>query len=153
MVLGIDPGLQRTGWGIVIVENNTLKYVSHGVIKTDSNADLGIRLKEIYEGLWQVLQTYQPNEAAVEETFVNQNPLTTLRLGMARGVALCTPAVFGINVYEYSANKVKKSVVGAGHADKNQVMTMVKMLLPALKEEISPDSSDALAIAICHSNH
>jgi crossover junction endodeoxyribonuclease RuvC len=152
-ILGIDPGLQRTGWGIVQSCGNSLSYIAHGVVETNPKAALPERLNTIYQGIMQVLQQFQPQEAAVEETFVNQNPTSTLKLGMARGVALVTPASFGLAVSEYSANKVKKSVVGNGHADKHQVAQMVALLLPLMPKNVVADAADALAIAICHAHH
>ena len=152
-ILGIDPGLQRTGWGIVQSLGNSLSYVGHGVIETNIKASLAERLNTLHQGIMNVLQQFQPNEAAVEETFVNKNPASTLKLGMARGVVLFTPASFGLPVSEYSANKVKKSVVGSGHADKSQVAQMVALLLPAMPKNVTADAADALAIAICHAHH
>ena len=152
-ILGIDPGLQRTGWGIVQAQGNSLSYVAHGVIKTDAKAELANRLNTLYQELLIVLQQFQPYEAAVEETFVNQNPASALKLGMARGVVLFTPASFGLKVAEYSANKVKKSVVGSGHAEKQQVALMVALLLPTMPKGVVDDAADALAVAICHAHH
>ena len=141
-ILGIDPGLQRTGWGIVQAQGNSLSYVAHGVIKTDAKAELANRLNTLYQELLNVLQQFQPHEAAVEETFVNQNPASALKLGMARGVVLFTPASFGLKVAEYSANKVKKSVVGSGHAEKHQVALMVALLLPTMPKGVVDDAAD-----------
>jgi crossover junction endodeoxyribonuclease RuvC len=152
-ILGIDPGLQRTGWGIVQAQGNSLSYVAHGVIKTDAKAELANRLNTLYQELLNVLQQFLPHEAAVEETFVNQNPASALKLGMARGVVLFTPASFGLKVAEYSANKVKKSVVGSGHAEKHQVALMVALLLPTMPKGVVDDAADALAVAICHAHH
>jgi crossover junction endodeoxyribonuclease RuvC len=152
-ILGIDPGLQRTGWGIVQSLGNSLSYIGHGVIETNPKAPLAERLNTLHQGIMNVLQQFKPNEAAVEETFVNKNPVSTLKLGMARGVVLFTPASFGLPVSEYSANKVKKSVVGSGHADKSQVAQMVALLLPAMPKNVTADAADALAIAICHAHH
>ncbi len=152
-ILGLDPGLQRTGWGIVQSFGNSLHYINHGVVETNAKAPLAERLNSLYQGIILVLRQFQPEEAAVEETFVNKNPASTLKLGMARGVVLFTPASFGLVVSEYSANKVKKSVVGSGHADKNQVAQMVAMLLPSMPKNVTADAADALAIAICHAHH
>ncbi len=152
-ILGIDPGLQRTGWGIVQSDGNSLRYVAHGVVQTNPKASLAERLNTLHQELMKVLYQFQPQEAAVEETFVNQNPASALKLGMARGVVLFTPAAFGLDVYEYSANKVKKSVVGSGHAEKHQVALMVSRLLPAMPKGIVDDAADALAVAICHAHH
>ena len=152
-ILGLDPGLQCTGWGIVQKKENSLSYVAHGVVKTDAKLTLAERLNTLYQELSKVLEQFQPQEAAVEETFVNQNPVSTLKLGMARGVVLFTPASFGLGVWEYSANKVKKSVVGSGHAQKHQVAQMVSWLLPAMPKNVVDDAADALAVAICHAHH
>ena len=152
-ILGLDPGLQRTGWGVVKSCGNSISYLGHGVIETNSKDFLSERLNSLHQGIIQVLQQFRPNEAAVEETFVNSNPTSTLKLGMARGVVLFTPASFGLPVSEYSANKVKKSVVGSGHADKHQVSQMVFLLLPTMPKNVKADAADALAIAICHAHH
>lgn len=150
-IIGIDPGLQRTGWGIIDVQGNKLTHISHGVIATDSKAPTPERLKKIFDELTQMITLWQPDEAAIEETFVNKNPASSLKLGLARGVAMVAPAKAGINVAEYPANLVKKSVVGAGHAEKEQVQAMIKILLPGV--EASSDAADALAVAICHAHH
>jgi len=155
-LLGLDPGLQHTGWGIVDAHGNPpgsrLSFVAAGAIHTDPKRELAERLVEIHEGLKQVIDLYQPTEAAVEETFVNKNPTSTLKLGLARGVVLLTPATYKLPVAEYPANLVKKSVVGAGHASKDQVQMMVRVLLPASSAQ-GPDAADALAVAICHAHH
>jgi crossover junction endodeoxyribonuclease RuvC len=122
------------------------------VITPSTTGELGARLAELSRSLSHILESYQPDEAAVEETFVNKNPTSTLKLGMARGVVLCAPALFQIPVFEYGANKVKKSVVGVGHAEKHQVITMVQRLLPTMNA-LSSDAADALAVAICHAHH
>ena len=150
-VIGIDPGLQRTGWGIIDVSGNSLTHISHGVVTTDSKCPTSERLIKIFDGLMQMMTLWQPDEAAIEETFVNRNPASSLKLGLARGVAMVAPAKMGIIVAEYSANVVKKSVVGAGHAKKEQVQAMIKILLPGI--EASHDEADALAVAICHAHH
>ena len=151
-IIGIDPGLRRTGWGIVESDGVRLSYVSSGMIAADVDNDLAVRLREIYDGLSAVLSAHAPREAAVEETFVNENARATLKLGQARGIALLAPAMKGLRVCEYTPNLVKKTVVGAGHADKRQIQMMVGMLLPKARFE-SADEADALAIAICHANH
>ena len=151
-IIGIDPGLRRTGWGIVESDGVRLTYVSSGLITSDAENDLAYRLRELYEGITGILTTWQPAEAAVEETFVNENPKATLKLGQARGMALLAPAMKGLKVAEYPPNLIKKTVVGAGHADKKQIQVMVGFLLPKARFE-SADEADALAIAICHSNH
>ena len=150
-ILGLDPGLRLTGWGLIECHGNRLKHIAHGTIKVNTKQDLDLRLKDLFEGLSQVIQDLQPHEAAVEETFLNKNPATTLKLGLARGVVMVAPAAQGIRVGEYSANHVKKTVVGAGHADKEQVKTMINYLLPACGD-LTYDEADALAVAICHAH-
>lgn len=152
-ILGLDPGLRHTGWGLIKVQGNSLTPVAQGTVNTDTKFSLAERLNTLYQGLIDVLQTHQPDEAVVEETFVNTNAVSTLKLGMARGVVLLAPASQNIPVFEYSANKIKKSVVGVGHADKNQVLIMVQRLLPTLQSSLKPDAADALAAAICHAHH
>jgi crossover junction endodeoxyribonuclease RuvC len=151
-ILGIDPGLRRTGWGVVESDGNRLVYVACGSVEPPDSLPLASRLLAIHEGLAAVLGEFKPAEAAVEQTFVNKDGVATLKLGQARGVAMLAPAMFGISVAEYAPNQVKKTVVGAGHADKNQVMVMLKILLPKA-EPASPDAADALAIAITHAHH
>ncbi len=150
-IIGIDPGLQRTGWGLIDVQGNRISHISHGVVATGAKSPSARRLAEIFDGLMQQMKIWLPEEAAVEEVFVNKNPASSLKLGLARGIALLAPAKFGIPVSEYPANLVKKSVVGAGHAEKEQVQMMIRTLLPGV--EASPDAADALAVAICHANH
>lgn len=150
-LLGIDPGLTFTGWGVVDAEGNRLSHVANGVIRSGAG-ELAIRLTRVYEGLQEVLTTYCPDAAAVEETFVNRDGQSTLKLGQARGIAMLVPALAGIPVAEYAANSVKKSVVGYGHADKIQIGHMIGVLLPGAIVE-SADSADALAVAICHAHH
>jgi crossover junction endodeoxyribonuclease RuvC len=151
-ILGIDPGLRRTGWGVIESEGNRLTFVGCGSVEPPDNLPLASRLLAIHEGLAAVLNDYRPAEAAVEQTFANKDGVATLKLGQARGVAMLAPALFGISVSEYAPNQVKKTVVGAGHADKNQVMVMLKLLLPKA-EPSSADAADALAIAITHAHH
>jgi len=151
-ILGIDPGLRRTGWGVIESDGVRLGYVASGHITSDGEADLAWRLRELYEGILGVIGTWKPIEVAVEETFVNENARATLKLGQARGMALLAPAIKGLAVAEYPPNLVKKTVVGAGHAEKRQIQTMVGFLLPRAKFD-SADEADALAIAICHANH
>lgn len=150
-ILGLDPGLRHTGWGIVDKEGAKLKFVAAGVINPDTTLDLADRLAELHNCLRKVITQWCPDEAAVEETFVNKNPNSTLKLGQARGVVLLAPAIHGIKVAEYTPNQIKKMVVGAGHAEKSQVDLMVRTLLKTAPEKMPPDASDALAIAICHS--
>ncbi len=151
-LLGLDPGLRHTGWGIIEAEGNRLRHVADGALHPDPTLALAERLVQLYHGLGEVIARYRPSEAAVEETFVNKNPTSTLKLGLARGVVLLCPALAGLKVAEYPANLVKKSVVGAGHAGKEQVQMMVKVLLPGAALE-TPDAADALAVAICHAHH
>jgi crossover junction endodeoxyribonuclease RuvC len=150
-VIGLDPGLQNTGWGIIDITGNRLTHVADGTVRTKRTDSLAWRLRALHEGLAEVLTFYGPDESAVEETFVNKNPATTLKLGEARGVVLLAPALAGLPVAEYSANRIKKSVVGVGHAGKPQVQMMVQRLLPGCDFD-SADSADALAVAICHSH-
>ena len=149
-LIGFDPGLRLTGWGVIEVEGNRLRHVGHGVIKVTTTGSLAERLNELFDGIATVVEAQRPVEAAVEETFVNVNPGSTLKLGQARGLVLLAPARAGLPVFEYAANLVKKSVVGAGHADKRQVAMMVGRLLPGV--EASADAADALAVAICHAH-
>jgi crossover junction endodeoxyribonuclease RuvC len=151
-IIGIDPGLRRCGWGIIESEGNRLRFVACGTITPKVTGALADRLAELYAGLRALIELHRPDEAAVEETFVNAGPRSALQLGQARGVALMTPASMGLVVGEYAANLVKKSVVGTGHAEKAQVQTMVKLLLPTADFE-GADAADALAIAICHAHH
>jgi crossover junction endodeoxyribonuclease RuvC len=151
-LIGLDPGLRNTGWGIIESSGSRLRYVADGAVHTDSDRPLAERLVQLHEGLSAVIAAYRPVAAAVEETFVNKNPTSTLKLGLARGVALLVPALAGLAVAEYPANLVKKSVVGAGHAGKEQVQAMVRILLPGCLTETA-DAADALAVAICHAHH
>ena len=151
-ILGIDPGLRRTGWGVIDIEGNRLAFVGCGSVEPSEQLPLASRLLAIHEGLAGVLGNFQPAEAAVEQTFVNKDGVATLKLGQARGVAMLAPAMFGISVAEYAPNQVKKTVVGAGHADKNQIQLMLKILLPKAEPK-SADAADALAVAITHAHH
>ena len=151
-ILGLDPGLQRTGWGVVESEGNRLRHVAHGVIATEAKATTARRLTQIFRGIEEVFDAHAPAAAAVEEVFVNKNPGSTLKLGQARGVALLVPAMRGVPVAEYATNLVKKSLVGAGHAEKSQVAHMVRLLLSAAGP-LEADAADALAVAICHAHH
>ena len=150
-LIGLDPGLRLTGWGVIDVDGNRLRHVAHGVVKVPADQSLAERLCVLFEAIAAVVAVQQPTEAAVEETFVNVNPGSTLKLGQARGVVMLAPARAGLPVFEYSANLVKKSVVGAGHADKHQVAMMVGRLLPGVVA--TADAADALAVAICHAHH
>ncbi len=148
-IIGIDPGLRQTGWGVVESLGNSLHFVASGTVTSDAKMNLASRLCQLHEGLAQVLHLYQPHEAAVEQTFVNKNAAATLKLGQARGIAMLVPARAGLPVSEYAPNAVKKAVIGAGHGDKHQIKLMVAMLLPKAQFD-SDDAADALAIAICH---
>ena len=150
-LIGLDPGLRLTGWGVIEVDGNRLRHVAHGVIKVAVDGTLAERLHDLFEGLVAVIVEHKPLEAAVEETFVNINPGSTLKLGQARGVVVLAPARAGLPVFEYAANLVKKSVTGVGHADKRQIAMMVGRLLPGV--EATADAADALAVAICHAHH
>jgi crossover junction endodeoxyribonuclease RuvC len=150
-ILGVDPGLQRTGWGIIVSKSNQLSFVDCAVIATDNTLPMAERIKQLHDGLTVVIAKYLPVEAAVEETFVNVSGSSTLKLGQARGGILLTLSLNLLPVYEYSATMVKKSVVGSGHADKTQIAMMVKTLLPASNAK-QADAADALAVAICHAH-
>jgi crossover junction endodeoxyribonuclease RuvC len=151
-ILGIDPGLRNTGWGLIVSEGSKLSFLACGRIESDAACDLAGRLRQVHEGLSRVIAQWSPDEAAVEETFVNRDPQSALKLGQARGIALVVPALAGLSVAEYAANLVKKTVVGVGHADKRQVQAMIRVLLPKA-EAGSADAADALAVAICHAQH
>ncbi len=151
-IVGIDPGLQKTGWGIIEAVDNRLKFVACGLIKTNASWGLPERLKQIDDGMAAMLAEFHPIEAAIEETFMNNNPASALKLGQARGVAMVAPVRYGISCAEYPANLVKKSIVGAGHAAKEQMGMMIRTLLPTCGD-IGEDEADALAIAICHAHH
>jgi crossover junction endodeoxyribonuclease RuvC len=151
-IIGIDPGLRRTGWGIVESLGNTLRFVAAGTVRSDETCDLAARLCQLHEGLSAVLHAHMPHEAAVEQTFVNKDASATLKLGQARGVAMLVPALAGLPVAEYAPNQVKKSVIGVGHGEKRQIHMMVKVLMPRAVFD-TDDAADALAIAICHAHH
>ncbi|UTW58110.1 crossover junction endodeoxyribonuclease RuvC [Kordiimonas sp. SCSIO 12603] len=151
-LLGLDPGLQKTGWGIVESRGTRLTHIANGVVKSSPKKSLAERLVELHDGITEVITEWQPASCAVEETFVNKNPTSTLKLGQARGIALLVPSMAGISVAEYTPNHVKKSVVGVGHAAKEQVDAMVQVLLPGITIN-GPDAADALAVAICHAHH
>jgi crossover junction endodeoxyribonuclease RuvC len=151
-ILGVDPGLRNTGWGLIEVTGSRLAYVACGSVKTETGTALAERLAIIHRALAKLIVDERPDEGAVEETFVNRDPQSALKLGQARGVALAALSVGGLPVAEYAANLIKKTVVGVGHAEKDQVAMMIKMLLPA-SEARTPDAADALAVAICHAQH
>jgi crossover junction endodeoxyribonuclease RuvC len=154
-LLGLDPGLHVTGWGMVESDGNRLRHLAHGIIVTGERDPVPLRLKSLYDALLALCQTWQPEEAAVEETYVNRNGSATLKLGYARGVILLVPTLSGIPVAEYGAKTVKKSVVGIGNAAKTQVAMMVRRLLPDVAHQHTEtlDATDALAVAICHAHH
>ena len=150
-VIGIDPGLRRTGWGIVDTEGSVIRHVANGVCLSEGT-ELAARLLSLYAALTRVIRLYRPESAAVEQTFVNKDAAGTLKLGQARGIALLVPAQAGLPVAEYAPNAVKKVVVGVGHAEKAQVAHMVRLQLPGVTLA-GPDAADALAIALCHAHH
>lgn len=152
IILGIDPGLQRTGWGVIAQNGNALSLVACGVLKSDAEDGLAYRIKLLGDGLHDVIARYKPQESAIEETFVSVNGQSTLKLGQARGALLLTLAQANLPIAEYAATKVKKSIVGAGRAEKNQVAQMVQILLPGCGK-FGADAMDALAVAICHAHH
>jgi crossover junction endodeoxyribonuclease RuvC len=151
-IIGIDPGLRRCGWGVIETSGNRLSFVAAGTVTPPVEGSLAERLALLFAGLGEVLDRFTPQEAAVEETFVNSGARSALILGQARGVALLAPAVRNIDVSEYATNLVKKSVVGTGHAEKSQIQLMVKTLMPAADFK-GADAADALAVAICHAHH
>jgi crossover junction endodeoxyribonuclease RuvC len=151
-IIGIDPGLRRTGWGVIESLGNSLRFVAAGTVRSDDKADLASRLCQLHDGLADILHLHAPVEAAVEATFVNKDAAATLKLGQARGIAMLVPARGGIAVAEYAPNAVKKAVIGVGHGEKRQIHMMVKVLMPKAVFD-SDDAADALAIAICHAHH
>ena len=151
-LIGLDPGLRRTGWGVIDAASGRLSHVANGAVVSDADAPLAERLKQIHLGVIEVIRLWRPEAAAVEETFVNKNPASTLKLGQARGVVMLAPALEGIPVAEYSPLKIKQSVVGGGHASKEQVQAMVRVLMPGVTLN-GADAADALAVAICHAHH
>jgi len=150
-IIGIDPGLRRTGWGVIDYDGVRLGFVACGSVESDRAQSLGVRLRQLFDGLSQVLAQLEPMEAAIEQTFVNRDAGATLKLGQARGIAMLAPALLGLPIAEYAPNAVKKTVVGAGHAGKDQICAMVGHLLPRANFE-SADEADALAIAITHAH-
>jgi crossover junction endodeoxyribonuclease RuvC len=151
-IIGIDPGLRRTGWGVIECNGPRLSYLACGMVTSDAGLPLPSRLAMLFEGLGDIIARWTPQEAAVEETFVNRDGAATLKLGQARGIALLAPARAGLPVAEYAPNMVKKTVVGTGHAEKLQIRAMIGFLLPRA-ELTSDDAADALAIAITHAHH
>src|SRR6056297_691090 len=150
-VLGIDPGLRNLGWGVIDVEGSRLAHVANGICHSEG-ADLAGRLLSLHRQLTGIVERHAPQAAAVEQTFVNKDGAGTLKLGQARGIAMLVPAQFGLAVGEYAPNTVKKTVVGVGHAAKEQVAHMVRVQLPGV-DLAGPDAADALAVAICHAHH
>ncbi|RIK86427.1 MAG: crossover junction endodeoxyribonuclease RuvC [Hyphomicrobiales bacterium] len=151
-IIGIDPGLRRTGWGVVETLGNSLRFVASGTVRSDDKADLASRLCQLHDGLSAVVHAHMPHEAAVEATFVNKDATATLKLGQARGVAMLVPALAGLAVAEYAPNAVKKAVIGVGHGEKRQIHMMVRVLMPKATFD-GDDAADALAIAVCHAHH
>jgi crossover junction endodeoxyribonuclease RuvC len=151
-IIGLDPGLRNTGWGVIESEGTRLVYVADGAVHSDADLPLAERLLQIHTQVLSVLKDFEPDEAAIEETFVNVDARATLKLGQARGVIMLAPALLKIPVSEYAPNHIKKSVVGSGHAEKDQIKHMVKILLPRAQMKTA-DSTDALAIAICHAHN
>ena len=151
-ILGLDPGLRRTGWGVIATEGQRLSFIACGSVNSTPSLPLAERLRQLHDGLDAVAREYAPDEAAIEETFVNKDAQATLKLGHARGVAMLVGALHGLGVSEYAPNLVKKTIVGAGHADKMQIHAMVRVLLPKADPQ-SDDAADALAIALTHAQH
>ena len=150
-LLGLDPGLRKTGWGVIDIDGSRLTHVANGTITSDAKLGLAERLLQLHQGIDEIITGFEPEEVAVEHTFVNKDPVATLKLGQARAMSLLVPAQRGLSVFEYAPNHVKKTVVGHGHADKAQIAAMVVRLLPRC-EVTGPDAADALAIAICHAH-
>ncbi|MDX0447736.1 crossover junction endodeoxyribonuclease RuvC [Sinorhizobium medicae] len=151
-IIGVDPGLRRTGWGIIETLGNSLRFIASGTITSDGDMDLASRLCQLHDRLAEVVHSYQPHEAAVEQTFVNKDATATLKLGQARGIAMLVPARAGLRVAEYAPNAVKKAVIGVGHGEKQQIHMMLKVLMPKAEFK-GNDAADALAIAICHAHN
>ncbi|NKB48896.1 MAG: crossover junction endodeoxyribonuclease RuvC [Alphaproteobacteria bacterium] len=151
LLLGLDPGLRNTGWGVIETDANRLRHIANGVVRSGAGP-LADRLLRLHQGLTQVIAEFQLDGAAVEETFVNRDGKATLKLGQARGIVMLVPAQAGLAVAEYPANTIKKSVVGYGHADKTQIGHMISVLLPGADAQ-SADAADALAVAVCHAHH
>lgn len=151
-LIGLDPGLRRAGWGVIEADGSRLVHVANGVVTSDAAAPLSRRLLQLFEATLEVIDRHRPAEAAIEETFVNRNPASTLKLGQARAAVMLAPARSGLAVAEYAPNHVKKALVGTGHAAKAQVESMVRVLLPGALPA-SADAADALAVAICHASN
>ncbi|GJD33618.1 crossover junction endodeoxyribonuclease RuvC [Methylobacterium aerolatum] len=151
-ILGIDPGLRRTGWGLITARGTALTYHDCGIVTSNGDLPLALRLRELFDGLGRICEALKPDEVAVEETFVNKDAQATLKLGHARAVALLVPALAEVPVFEYAANLIKKTVAGSGHAEKAQIQAMVRFLLPKAEFRVA-DAADALAIAVTHASH
>ncbi|PZO77278.1 MAG: crossover junction endodeoxyribonuclease RuvC [Mesorhizobium amorphae] len=151
-IIGIDPGLRRTGWGMIEAQGNGLRFLASGTVTSEGDDALALRLLQLHRGLEAILREWTPDEAAVEQTFVNRDATATLKLGQARGITMLVPAQAGLPVAEYAPNAVKKAVVGVGHGTKEQIHMMVKVLMPRARFD-GNDAADALAIAICHAHH
>ena len=152
IILGIDPALTKTGWGVIEVKGNSFKYLASGTIRTDDKSAMPARLKEIHSHFINIISLYKPDIAAIEETFVNVNPVSSLKLGHARGAIMLSLSICDIKLYEYSATAIKKSITGVGRAQKLQIQDMIDILLP-INEAKTEDEADALAAAICHANN
>jgi crossover junction endodeoxyribonuclease RuvC len=151
-LLGLDPGLRTTGWGVIDATDNRLRWVADGIVCSDASLSLAERLAQLHRGILAVIAEHRPDASAIEETFVNQNPASTLKLGQARGAILLAASLSGLTVAEYAPRLIKQSLVGTGRAEKNQVGLMVRQLLPGCQASQS-DATDALAVAICHAHH
>ena len=149
-VLGLDPGLRNTGWSILEKDGSKIRFIAAGVLHSNEENALPERLVELHQGVLKIIESYEPDEAAIEEIFVNMNPNSTLKLGQARAAVMLAPALKSLRVGEYTPNQIKKMIVGTGHADKAQVDMMVRSLLKTVPEKIPPDASDAIGIALCH---
>ncbi len=152
IIIGIDPGLIKTGWGVINKIDNQIKYIASGTIFTDSKLPMSERLLNIYKNVDELIKKYQPENFSIEETFVNNNPVSSLKLGHARGVAILAASMNNIPVFEYSPNLIKKTLTGAGKAEKQQMVAMVKYIFPGITIK-TEDEADSLCIAICHCNH
>ncbi len=152
-ILGVDPGLVKTGWGLIQTHLNRVTYLDHGLIVPNKNEDIFFRLGRLHQQLGYIVNQHKPDCVVFEETFVNKNPTSSLKLAMARGALISSVPFYNIPVFEYGANKIKKTVVGSGHAEKNQVINMLGFLLPTAPKDITSDAADALAVALCHWQH
>jgi crossover junction endodeoxyribonuclease RuvC len=151
-IIGIDPGLRNLGWGVIDFDGTRFSFVASGIVRSAADRGVAERLQQLHDGLAAAIAAHGPSEAAVEETFVNCDPQSALKLGQARGIALVVPALNGVKVWEYAANLIKKTVTGSGHAQKEQIAMMVRVLLPKANPKAG-DAADALATAICHAQH